>query len=372
MSKPNHKDPKNLDELLKELHSPSGDLDAFEKEALEGFAAFENEEEIKDLKAKLDSRIHSEVFAEKKKPLFIYWSAAAGVALLIGLIFLFKTPVTLEEKELALHKDVAPVEEIEGFKKESDHTLVETGKASEDNRPDEKKTSSSVTTMQSKPGSAAGQAMGASSEQKERVAIEKDAPSKAAEDLAMAEEEPSMKDDQNNQQAPVSPPADQLAGGAMPKPATKNEADKKTLEESSKSKGKSSVTGRSLKKEKTSDSRSEGESAAAPASTVADESEKNIKNDAYKPNSYAKLNITTKELNAKISEFQKEKGMSKSFTCIISLNADNTVSSVEFENPASLKRSEVKDLREFLKKLTCFTVNPQTGATVYKLSYTAQ
>jgi len=74
---------KNLKDLLNKAGSES--FDDFEKEALEGFNTLASEQEALDVKAALDKRIHAEVFTEKKFNLKVYWYAAAGLALIIGL-----------------------------------------------------------------------------------------------------------------------------------------------------------------------------------------------------------------------------------------------------------------------------------------------
>jgi hypothetical protein len=99
MGKPidKNKPTKNLDELLAHMHKGGDDLDAFEQEALEGFATLESSQEAIELKQRLDKRME-EKLAEKRKPLFIYWSAAAGVALIIGLIFMMNSSKDLNSE----------------------------------------------------------------------------------------------------------------------------------------------------------------------------------------------------------------------------------------------------------------------------------
>lgn len=96
---------KRLKDLLsKHLEQTGRDADAFEQEALEGFAMLKNEEEAMDLKKSVDARIYSEVFAEKKQESRrFYWLAAAVLIGVIGMsIYLFQTYFTTPKTELAI------------------------------------------------------------------------------------------------------------------------------------------------------------------------------------------------------------------------------------------------------------------------------
>lgn len=101
--------PTNNDELNNLLNNrESGNLDDFEREALEGFDMLESEEEAHQLKNELDNRIYKKVFfkEEEKKRGGIYWFAAAGLALVIGLSAYF----VLNNNDKIIGKDVAVID----------------------------------------------------------------------------------------------------------------------------------------------------------------------------------------------------------------------------------------------------------------------
>lgn len=80
----------NLDQLFNKAKADKQGLDDFEKDAFAGFEMLESEQEAKDLKAALDARINKELFnKEEERNPKIYWFAAAGLALVIGLTVLF-------------------------------------------------------------------------------------------------------------------------------------------------------------------------------------------------------------------------------------------------------------------------------------------
>jgi hypothetical protein len=96
----NHKD-NNHDKRFKDFlaaskNASNDSMDDFEKEALEGFATIDSEQELLDLKAKMDKRAFEEVFKEEKKSSPIFWYAAAGLFLVIGLsvYFIINDPFT--------------------------------------------------------------------------------------------------------------------------------------------------------------------------------------------------------------------------------------------------------------------------------------
>ncbi|MBA3681553.1 MAG: hypothetical protein H0W73_10375 [Bacteroidetes bacterium] len=80
----------NLDQLFNKAKADKQGLDDFEEDAFAGFESLGSEQEAKDLKAALDTRINKELFnKEEKNNSKIYWLAAAGLALVIGLTTLF-------------------------------------------------------------------------------------------------------------------------------------------------------------------------------------------------------------------------------------------------------------------------------------------
>jgi len=134
MSKQLNKDKLNqvLKDFLSQNESPSKAFDAFDKDALEGFALLENEQEVFALKSQLDLRINEQFVPVAKKTSSNYWLAAAGFLLVIGLTVYFlvgshftqntKLAVTrgeksTEEKQAVFqNSDAAIANEIETFK----------------------------------------------------------------------------------------------------------------------------------------------------------------------------------------------------------------------------------------------------------------
>ncbi|MBA2612008.1 MAG: hypothetical protein H0U95_08560 [Bacteroidetes bacterium] len=80
----------NLDQLFNKAKADKQSLDDFEKDALAGFDMLGSEKEAANLKASLDTRIKKELFEkEEEKNPKIYWWAAAGLILVVGLSVLF-------------------------------------------------------------------------------------------------------------------------------------------------------------------------------------------------------------------------------------------------------------------------------------------
>ncbi|MCW3077011.1 MAG: hypothetical protein JWO32_1620 [Bacteroidetes bacterium] len=109
---------KNLEELLKQnMTKKSADLDDFDREALEGFALLHSEEEAMSLKGTLDKRISEEVFTDKKNNPKVYWFAAAGLFLVIGLsIYFILNNQSINQKDVAL----VPAREIKNLEEEKE------------------------------------------------------------------------------------------------------------------------------------------------------------------------------------------------------------------------------------------------------------
>jgi len=84
------KNNENLKQLFNKAKADEQNLDDFEKEAMAGFNMLESENEANNLKTSLDNRINSELFYKKENHnQKVYWLAAAGLALVIGLSALF-------------------------------------------------------------------------------------------------------------------------------------------------------------------------------------------------------------------------------------------------------------------------------------------
>jgi hypothetical protein len=102
MAEPEHN---QLDDLFRKSGSDS--LDDFEREALEGFNSLESRQEAHELQERVDARAR-ELFEKKEKSRpVVYWYAAAGLFLVIGLSVYF----VLNKSDLTNKKNVAALEE---------------------------------------------------------------------------------------------------------------------------------------------------------------------------------------------------------------------------------------------------------------------
>lgn len=112
MAKQLNKHTPKSDELFKRLESnDSGGLDDFEKEALEGFASLENNEQARTLNSKLDAKLNETYFEKKSGNRTLYYlSMAAGLVLLIGLSILFYNILGNQKEELAINKETPLIE----------------------------------------------------------------------------------------------------------------------------------------------------------------------------------------------------------------------------------------------------------------------
>lgn len=101
---------KNLEDLLKNLKSSKTEgFDDFEREALEGFETLNSKEEAIKIKNDLDKEISDKLFLEEKKNQKVYWFAAAGLFLVIGLsVFFILNNRPLEDNNVAIVKKEEP------------------------------------------------------------------------------------------------------------------------------------------------------------------------------------------------------------------------------------------------------------------------
>ncbi len=372
MGKPidKNKPTKNLDELLEHLHKPGDDLDAFEQEALEGFATLESTKEALEMKQRLDERME-EKFSEKRKPIFIYWSAAAGVALIIGLIFLVRTNGDLKEESLA-DNTVATEKQLEN------NTNNPPAPPADPDSYREKLEAGKKTGKSGGEGHAEGESLGS--------AANKGPMQKLAEDTKSADAEVSMADESQEQGAKDrdkgdkdmndakrsdnAKPVDDLAKNQNQTPVTaaaagsgsdaNNEKSKAKEEDYKEPKATEYFTSRKIKKEKKAD---------APASQTKSETDGTYEKSNIKA---ASLAIKETDLQLKIDKFFKDKDYKKSFVCTLTVDADDIVESVVFQNPDIFSKSQKKELTEFLLKLKCFKNHEYSVYSTYLLNYKVQ
>ncbi|MBL7930388.1 MAG: hypothetical protein JNL60_00715 [Bacteroidia bacterium] len=112
MKQENKQGQKKLTDFLDK--KPEEAADDFEKEALEGFAMLSDEAEIHELKNKTDKKVFESILAEESKtPASIYWYAAAGLLLCIGLsVFFVMKNDKKAEQNLAIKQGIAKPETV--------------------------------------------------------------------------------------------------------------------------------------------------------------------------------------------------------------------------------------------------------------------
>jgi hypothetical protein len=362
MGKPINNKTNNMDELLNHLNSETDDLDAFEKEALEGFAMLESKQEALDLKQSLDKKIEEELFTEKKKPVFIYWSAAAGVALLIGLMFLFKNVNKIEEADLAQNTQ-NEVSNVDGMNtnpgKDKTEATIDNAIASEA-AGEGAKMAEQKTIATTKNSDANEHALSETAAREESPALEDmEAPKKSA--------EASDRDDANYKAIPPSP---NMSAGAAVSPEDKKikDAFAKTAEDERKDQKNDEQSTRNIVKEKKKES-----AKSAPASAPEKDVKGEIDGAFEKSNiSAAKLTIKETELTALITKFFSDKSYKKTFKCTLTINSSNQVEEVVFTDNNQFKRADARELSTFLKKLKCFKNNEYSLYSTYTIHYLAE
>jgi hypothetical protein len=364
MGKPvDNKHTKNLDELLKHINAPSDDLDAFEQEALEGFATLETPQEAIEMKQRLDERME-EKFSKKRKPLFIYWSAAAGVALIIGLIFLLQTNNDLKQEGLA---DNSALNE----------NKLESSESAPPPPPAELKQGATKTISKDNLQSAEGESMNSKNGPAQRSSNDQEAAlAESANDVPM-EETKSLpivagEKDSRNDEKPVDDIADKKgnndaqvpasASGAGSGDANKNRAKEDAARDEDKA---TDYFSRKIKKEK-------AKSAEQP-NAMPQKAKSEIEGTFEKSTiQSASLSIKESELNDKINKFMSDKDYKKSFICTLTINSDDKVESIVFKNPELFHKSEQKEITEFFKKQKCFKNHEFSVYSTYTVNYKVQ
>jgi len=379
MGKPINKHTKNFDELLKGLKNPSDDFDAFEQEALEGFALLENKEEAIELKNHLDERMEKEVLVKKRKPLFIYWSAAAGIALLAGLIFIFNNTSSFEKQDLAQNTT------IEEKSKNLEGKSVPSGEI--DKLEDVNPTPKATTDVESDRRSS--KISRAESGKEEAFKQTENSQSTLAEDEVQAPAPPAEEQndsrDQNREgeregkrsdlddakKTQQTPPqsASNFASGAGASDNNKKNAVTPSKDKEQDSKSDEGVNSRKIKKEKPKDAPGKSAEPAAQEIKTKSEIEGPFEKSNIKP---ATLTIKESDLNNQITKFLSDKSYKKSFICTLTINNANEVEEVTFGKEDLFKRSELKELKAFFKKLKCFKNNEYALYSTYKINYISE
>ncbi|MDI1355892.1 MAG: hypothetical protein PSX36_13300 [bacterium] len=95
---------KALRDFLSKDPNSGGAADDFEKEALEGFTMLGDQKEILAAKEKLDQRMYTHVFSDKKSSSKrSYWLAAAALILIVGFaVFIVQQAEVSQPKDLAI------------------------------------------------------------------------------------------------------------------------------------------------------------------------------------------------------------------------------------------------------------------------------
>src|SRR6185437_687657 len=103
--------------LIKEGKNAPADMDEFEREALEGLKLLDK----LDILNELDAEIDSIVAKEKNRKTIYYFSAAASLVLIIGLVLFFKNEVAPD-----ITKNEKPIASAENLKKPDESAISNT------------------------------------------------------------------------------------------------------------------------------------------------------------------------------------------------------------------------------------------------------
>jgi hypothetical protein len=103
--------------LIKEGKNAPADMDEFEREALEGLKLLDKTDVLNELNAEIDSIVAK----EKNRKTIYYFSAAASLVLIIGLVLFFKNEVAPD-----ITKNEKPIASAENLKKPEGSTVSNT------------------------------------------------------------------------------------------------------------------------------------------------------------------------------------------------------------------------------------------------------
>lgn len=367
MVKPIHKHTKDFNELLDRLNKPADDLDAFEQDALEGFSQLENKQEAIDLKQRVDARMEDELFSKKRRPLFIYWSAAAGVALLISLIFIFKNSGEFDKQSLADNTVVAEKNSNELNAPSPIQDAITEGKPTEQNLKNVNRLAQGPAKTQEELREDNQQmGMGGKSDETSFSSADLESESGKSKEEDQLAAKSANKDLDALDDAKKSNEQEAPAGANAPVSTKANDErakSKSSEDEFKETKATEYFTSRKIKKEKQKADKN------APAAEAKGEIEGPFEKSTIKS---ASLTIKESELNAKITKFFADKNYKKSFTCTLTIDEYDKVSEIIFSNPDLFKKSETKEITEFFKKQKCFKNHEYALFSTYTVNYKAE
>lgn len=370
----------DLESLLRNASNSEHELDAFEKEALEGFMSLSSNDEAVLAKRELDKRISPLFETKKTKIIPMYWAAAAGVAVIITLVGIFKFSGTLETAEMADKNSKIETVKQDDIADMSPASEVATGNATKANEESPGKKLEEKSKMQeSEPFDVLDDRKSNSppsdnNQEKTISDLEGEVNSASDEsdaDLAFAEDadkKPAEKE--NIPTAPKTIPKQDAyksgAGGEAGKdsPGGNNNNAKKRSESS---KNEDGVNSRMILKK--SKSKSTGKTESAAPSVAEEQKEVKQEGPTTKSNLPAvELNIGERTLHGLIDDFMKENLMKFEFTSVLTISAKNKVEKVQFTEFGTATKKQLRTLEKYLKKQDCF-VNSSGGPASYKLEF---
>jgi hypothetical protein len=359
MSRPsNTTNDKRLKALLDKQKSRQPPADAFEQEALEGFAMLESQEEALDLKAELDREMNDTVFARKQAPARIYWMAAAGLALLIGIsAYFILAGDPIAKPELAVTAatpnadSLAAAPAMEGSYEDKAAELSSPKPADNAGTPaDQKRKNTSAAQPQaSQPGSP----LIAEKEAAPAAEVSFAASGSAAPDITSPNEEPAAdKDLKAEQEKAAATEVAETKAGVSKKDAREEPAKKARVK-----------------------AKTEAPGAAAPAGAPRSNSYRRADDQAEEATDTTQncYYLGSKfELYQQLSRRLAEKGLDKPFNATLYFTGPNTrVQRVELTNAANISAEEQSGIIKVIKTLDGFRFRSKPGrneVTQYRIS----
>ena len=296
--------------------------DPFEREALEGFASLENEQEAFAMKDELDKRIQNEVLAPARSKKVFYWTAAAGLILFIGFaVYLFRdVPVT--SQPLVINRAQEQKEPQIGPPPAENEPAENTEKDVQPFTQEKKKTEKNAELKTGVQNELKDEESAASPEEKKPVLSVADA-------------------------AVAAPSEENPAGGAE---GGKQESSESAMNESAEPE---------IQKEKKS-SRKESRQPAAP--TVASNAHSTIVYEA---------NHNDADFNLRLNQYLNSREIRKSFDADLVIEKGNKIRLLNFSDSASMQKSEIRDIRDAIKEYlrSAFTENKAATTETYNVKY---